>query len=111
MDDRYDIISEESDSNSVNIREVNMEEENIVVSESNEVDNIEVIGDVSEDGINIVEYNSESFVILNFVYSKSKLFSPFKLIFCIVSSVRQERYNKYQLLFSMKAVENPFMPH
>lgn len=88
-----------------------MEEENIVVSESNEVDNIEVIGDVSEDGINIVEYNSESFVILNFIYSKSKLFSPFKSIFCIVSSLRQEKYNKYKSLFSMKEVENPAVSH
>jgi len=51
-------------------------------SESNEVDNIESESEEElVDKNNMVEYNGESFEILNLVYSKTALFSPFKSIF------------------------------
>ena len=86
------------------------EEGNIIELESNEVDNIELEEEL-EDKNNMVEYNCESFVILNFVYSKTRLFSPFISIFSKFSSVSQERYNKYKPLLSIKEVENPFLSH
>ena len=74
------------------------------------VDNTELEEEL-EDKNNMVEYNGESFVILNFVYSKARLFSPFISIFTKFSSVSQERYNKYKPLLSIKEVEKPFPSH